>query len=470
MLFRQYDLGPTVDESYDLQGRRFIESHNAMGWTAFAPGERDFAHGTDYLLEMRDLAEFPFVSANIVDAESGELLFEPYIVKKVAGFRVGIIGVMGEGVELTQSRRDDLGIDLLDPMESIKDALKELDDTADFIILLAHTGMDDAQIIAEKIDGIDVIIAAHLPRGNYYQPTKINHTLITQGFDQGKYLVRLDVHIQSPKRPYDLFVTGSGGIGSIEYQNLKLKLEQLDVVEQDFLAKKAEGEDVDYGLKLVELERKKVEEMISEMEAASEMDNPNFVTPTLIALSDEIPDDEAVLAIGNRYMNRLITIKEKITPEDPGDDDAGADDGGTESDDAGTSSEWDPDANPTYVGIKKCIACHKTIYTFWLTTKHSRAYPTLEEEKRQYEPDCISCHTTGYKKYGGFTDITKGEKYLNVQCEACHGPGSLHVRNPETKMKDLHSEKDCLKCHDEDNDDDFDYQRDLEIIRCPEQD
>jgi len=466
MLFRQYDLGPTVDESYDLQGRRMIESHNAMGWTAFAPGERDFAHGLDYLLEMRDLAEFPFISANIVDAESGELLFEPYTVARVAGFRVGIIGVLGENVEFSQSRRDDLGVDLLDPMVSIKNTLKELEDSVDFVILLAHTGLDDAQVIAEHIDGIDLIIAGHLPRGNYYQPMKINHTLISQGFDQGKYLVRLDVNIQDPKRPYNLFVTGSGGMGSIEYQNLKLKLEQLDIVERDFLAKKAEGEDVDYGLELVELEREKVENMIEEIEAASEMDNPNFVTPTLIPLSDEIFDDEEVLEIGNKYMDRLITIKEELTPDST---DNGADkDTGIDTD--GTSSIWDPDPNPTYVGVKRCIACHKNIYSFWLTTKHSRAYATLEEEKRQYEPNCIGCHTTGYEKPGGFTDVTKSENLLNVQCEECHGPGSVHIRNTDALMKNHYTEKDCLTCHDEENDDDFDYQRDLTIIRCPEQD
>ena len=466
MFFRQYDLGPTVDPSYDLQGRRFIESHNAMGWTAFTPGERDFANGTDYLLEMRDLAEFPFVLANITDAQSGELLFEPYIVTRVAGFRVGIIGVMGEGVEFSQSRRDELGVDLLDPVASIKNALKELGDSVDFVILLAHTGIDDAKIIAERIDGIDLIIAGHLPLSNYYQPIKINHTLITQGFDKGKYLVRLDVNIQDPRRPYDFFVTGTGGIGSIEYQNLRLKLEQLDIVEQDFLAKQAEGEDVEYGLRLVELEREKVEEMIAEMEAASEMNNPNFVTSTLIPLSDEIPDDEEVLEIGELYMDRLIVIKEEL--ESGGsDDDAGTDNGDTGAGDAGAPFIWDPDVNPTYVGVKKCIACHNDVYSFWLTTRHSRAYATLEEERRQYELDCIGCHTTGYEELGGFTDVTNAERFLNVQCETCHGPGSLHVRNADTEIISLYAEKNCLTCHDEDNDDDFNYRRDLAIIRCP---
>ena len=465
MLFRQYDLGPTVDTSYDLQGRRMIESHNVMGLTAFTPGERDFAMGLDYLLEMEELALFPFVSANIVDAESGSLLFEPYIIEKVAGFRVGIIGIMGDGVEFSESRREDLGVDLLDPMESIKNSLKELDGSADFIILLAHTGLDDAKVIAESIDGIDLIIVGHLPRGNYYQPVKINHTLITQGFDRGKYLVRLDVDIQDPKRPYELFVTGTGGISSIEYQNLKLELQRYDVIEQDFLSRKAEGEDVEYALKLIEIEREKVEKQMEEMEAAGEMENPNFVTPSLIPLNDELRDDGEVLEITNKYQDRLITIKEELTTEDPEDDDtAPTEDDTAPGDEDETSSTWDLDANPTYVGVKKCIACHKNIYSFWLTTEHSRAYATLEEEKRQYEPDCIGCHTTGYKEAGGFTDVTKAEKLLNVQCEVCHGPGSLHVRDTETEMKNLYNEEHCITCHD------FDYQRDLAIIRCPEQD
>jgi hypothetical protein len=205
------------------------------------------------------------------------------------------------------------------------------------------------------------------------------------------------------------------------------------------------------------------------MEAVSEMDNPNIVTPSLIPLNDEIPDNGEVLGIAGKYKDRLITIKEEMMPESSDADEPPPVEDDTHSDEVDPSSVWDPDANPTYVGVKKCIACHKNIYTFWLTTEHSRAYATLEAEKRQFEPDCIGCHTTGYKKPGGFTDVTKAGKLLNVQCEVCHGPGSIHVRDSNTEMKNHYTEADCVSCHDEANDDDFDYQRDLAIIRCPVQ-
>ena len=46
--------------------------------------------------------------------------------------------------------------------------------------------------------------------------------------------------------------------------------------------------------------------------------------------------------------------------------------------------------------------------------------------------DCVSCHVTGYGKPGGST-VTFNDKLQNVQCEECHGPGSLHAKAPSKK-------------------------------------
>ena len=80
-LFRDRNLRSREDISYNLQGKMIIESMNEMGWTAITPGETDFALGVDYLKELESMADFPFVSANILDGKTKKYIFEPYISK-----------------------------------------------------------------------------------------------------------------------------------------------------------------------------------------------------------------------------------------------------------------------------------------------------------------------------------------------------------------------------------------------------
>ena len=88
-----------------------------------------------------------------------------------------------------------------------------------------------------------------------------------------------------------------------------------------------------------------------------------------------------------------------------------------------------PVAKPQYVGVDKCKMCHKAEYDSWLTLKHAKAYDALKPEEKKKD-SCAVCHVTGF----GVADSL----LLGVQCEACHGPGSLYkaitVMNP-TKYK-----------------------------------
>src|SRR5205085_10310562 len=47
---------------------------------------------------------------------------------------------------------------------------------------------------------------------------------------------------------------------------------------------------------------------------------------------------------------------------------------------------------------------------------------------KQYNYDCTGCHVTGLNKPGGANLATVEKQALaDVQCETCHGPGSIHV-------------------------------------------
>jgi hypothetical protein len=129
------------------------------------------------------------------------------------------------------------------------------------------------------------------------------------------------------------------------------------------------------------------------------------------------------------------------------------------------------DPMPKYVGNERCTKCHVSAGKVWEKTPHSHAYQTLEEatrpSNRQYDPECVVCHTVGFGYVSGFKSEKETPKFLNVGCESCHGPGSLHANDANNdvfraemnpwkalpKAQRLQQMDDfCQKCHDTEND------------------
>ena len=96
-----------------------------------------------------------------------------------------------------------------------------------------------------------------------------------------------------------------------------------------------------------------------------------------------------------------------------------------------------PEAKPTYTGAAACAKCHAAEFAKWSTTKHSHAYEALEKATRpalrQFDGECLVCHTTGLEYQSGFKDAVKTPELKNNGCENCHGPGSAHAAKPNDK-------------------------------------
>lgn len=148
-----------------------------------------------------------------------------------------------------------------------------------------------------------------------------------------------------------------------------------------------------------------------------------------------------------------------------------------------------------FVGAVKCGECHKKAYATWKETKHAHAYESLEKGRpgqeadwitRIHDPECISCHTTGWNAQeslrfdSGFVSAVRTPHLLGQQCENCHGPGSRHVDLEELYKSDRKSVTEaeliaerkvvqlteilavktvCYRCHDTDNSPNFDFEK-----------
>lgn len=111
-----------------------------------------------------------------------------------------------------------------------------------------------------------------------------------------------------------------------------------------------------------------------------------------------------------------------------------------------------------YAGIEACGDCHEEAVAQWKTTVHAGAYETLVVANKQFDLSCVGCHVTGFREPGG-SEVVENEGLTSVQCEQCHGPGSLHVEDPtpDNIVREAPMTV-CLTCHTEDHSDTFDYE------------
>lgn len=80
-----------------------------------------------------------------------------------------------------------------------------------------------------------------------------------------------------------------------------------------------------------------------------------------------------------------------------------------------------------YVGNTKCRMCHRDFFVGRKHDAHDFALKSISKLPSGNNPRCLICHSTGYGVPGGFVSFEKTPRLSDVQCEGCHGPGSVHV-------------------------------------------
>jgi len=182
------------------QGVTNINAMNTMGYDAFTPGNADFVFGGQNLLALHKKANFPFISANVWF--KGSLAFEPFIIKQVGDISVGIIGVspLNAMVATTENKLD--GFHVSDPIIAVKDAVEQLKNKVDLIVLLAHLGKTDVDMninkLAAAVPDIDIIIDGHdhiAMNGG----AQLGNSIMVNAGQYGDYLGQLTLTIKDKK-------------------------------------------------------------------------------------------------------------------------------------------------------------------------------------------------------------------------------------------------------------------------------
>jgi len=140
-----------ADRKMDLQ----IRAYNESGYDVMNIGLNDLALGVDFLKEYEELAEFPFISANIFD-QSGERAFRPYAIIERDNFSIGIVGVTTGNYTVDE-------LEYASVLESATQVLTEIQEDVDFTVLLASVFNQDADSLENHNPGYDLIVRSHTP-------------------------------------------------------------------------------------------------------------------------------------------------------------------------------------------------------------------------------------------------------------------------------------------------------------------
>ncbi|MFO0677453.1 MAG: UshA-like (seleno)protein [Polyangiaceae bacterium] len=444
LFFMDPELEADKREQDVTKAKAIAKSLADLGFAAFAPGRNDWADGGATLRDLATVSGAALLAGNVVEGR-GAAPFASTSLREIAGLKVGFVGVSAPDALATAKPVPDLRV--TPAVDAVKSGVAELRKSgANVIVVLASVGRGEAKRIADAVPDVTAVVVGS-PGGagdtntEAPLPERIGDVLILETGNHLQTVGVLDLHVDGDTKT---FKDGNGLDAERKKQDLARRIREMRVRiavwEQDG---KIQKKDLD-------ARRADVTRMESEakaLEANAPKVTGSFFRYSSKEIRTDLGKDPAVTAVMGEFYKRVNddnrrAFASRVAPP-PGKGEA------------------------SYVGVDTCAKCHASAKVVWDKTAHAGAYKTLSDEFKEFNLDCVSCHVTGYGKRGGST-VTHVEGLKDVQCEVCHGPGSLHaksgkkdaiVRKPGTDT--------CLSCHHPPHVHEFDADAKLEMILGP---
>ena len=420
-------------EAADLVASFLAREMTRLPFGGSALGEADLARGAAQVQPQRlaaNLDRLPFV--------------EPSRMKLVGGIRIGVFGLVD------RSLAREKGLHAEDPVSAARAEADRLRAAgAEIVIALAPLDRQQARVVAREAAVDFVVLGKDVGEGTP-RAEKIGSAFLIVPASEMQRVGRLDIvlrHDEALPSRQPLRDAGGPAANRLRAEEVERQARQLD-------ADLARWEkDTTSDATFVAAKRRERDELGAE---AAELARATWTPPAqgsyfinqLLPIRRGLARDPA-LAASMRGLDKAVGAANLRVAEPPPPAEAG---------------------RAHFSGDATCVRCHKAASRFCRRTAHAHAWRTLEAVGKTAHGDCVSCHVTGYGEVGGSSlGFTKGLE--NVQCEACHGPGSIHVEKrglekPLALRTDT-PESVCSRCHNEKHSDTFQYDAYLRDIIGP---
>jgi hypothetical protein len=367
-------------------------------------------------------------------------------IEQVGDTQVGTFGV------IAADTIPKLAID--DPVAAGKHAVEDLHARGAQVIvaLVQASTKKDAVALVRDIGGIDIAVAGlgqNAPEPDHVEieATKIGNGWLVIPANRGQVLSRVDVYMHGAGPLADAIGTGAAVAKTAQIDK---ELGGLD----SELAKFAKDPTADpkfVAQKKAERERLVAERARLQAQPLVPPAHGSFFTLDQIRISKQLACSVAVQDQVKAYDLAASEANVKASADKP--------------------VPAPAKGQASYVGTEACADCHSDAVDFWKKTVHAQAWQTLVDRGQQLDFECIGCHVTGWDKPGG-SNLAHNDKLRDVQCETCHGPGSIHVaKGGEEKPAAVHRappEDLCAtQCHTHEHSDTFQHDAYLRDIVGP---
>ena len=335
------------------------------------------------------------------------------------------------------------------PAEALRGEIRAMRDAgAELTVVLLQGSRATAEQLAREVEGIDLIVVG-IPVGLERTrlggpPARLGSTWVVEPGEQAQTLTHLRLEVDPAVAAKLPAVDSWTIVPSAETQ--RRELARLDARIAKFRADASADQSF-----VARLEQERVA-LAATIEKPAAVTGPVIVTAAQTKVSCRLAvDADAAKAL--RSYDDWVAAKNQQRF-------------------AGVRAPAPAKGQASYAGSEQCEACHADEAAHWATTRHGDAYATLVQVNKQFDLSCVGCHVTGFREPGG-AEVVENAGLQDVQCEQCHGPGSLHVATPEKRGKPnairRHATVEvCLQCHTPEHSDTFEYAAYLRDVLSPE--
>jgi hypothetical protein len=378
---------------------------------AIVPARDAFAAGSEALLELAKWAKAPLVAANLT--ATGLPLARTKLLE-LGGIKLGVVGVSApdKAERVSAPLKDVQSTPSIEAVGQGIDELKRLG--AHAVVVVASVGRGEAKRIADRFpELLLVLVGSPSASGD-------TNTSAPPAEQVGSVLIVETANHLQTVGVLELFAPSPLGAGPTKFSDgtgiERMRKRDLLTARIDELRKKVASWELDKSIDRRDIEARKsdITRLEQERDAIDQTQAPmsgNFYKFAMKDIRNEL-GTEAIIGADMLEFYKKVNDANKLAFKD-------------------RMPTAPPKGQPSYVGVDACANCHEAPKKVWDQTSHAHAYATLERQFKEANLDCVSCHVTGYDKPGGST-VTHVDALKNVQCEVCHGPGSLHAAKPES--------------------------------------
>ena len=196
LFFSTPELNDSNRVSEQFRANAILKGYGKIGCDAINVGHYELSAGLEFLLESARRSTTPFISANLRDADTYKLLFEPYLLIQRQGLTIGVVGLTNLVPDTTSA------VVMEDYLAAGRRVIDRIRGRVDVVVVLVNSERKSYGVLPQEFPKADLIYTSG--------STMMTRPMMKQAEEgpylyssgrEGRYLNVTDLNIVDKKKP-----------------------------------------------------------------------------------------------------------------------------------------------------------------------------------------------------------------------------------------------------------------------------